>query len=553
MYALANLQDSSQEGGYAVRHSKTAITDFGQNATRNPLAAAFPVLFPYGVGSIEAERKVKLSLREHAQWALQYYDRRFAKHHSFPFVLFALVQKHEAMYSARLQMRRQEFERDNLAMASITVADLREAEAEERRKEPITNAHVRALRRHVTAANGRVVGSDSACARYRGMIWGTCLLLRGPSLWLTINPADIHDPIAQIFVGEDIDMDKFNSQLGPDSSHRAENIASNPYAAAEYFHFVVNTTLESLFGISKRGPRTNSEKGILGHLTGYFGVVEAQGRGSLHVHMLLWLSNAPNVMEMHAKLQEESFREQIRTYIKANVRAHLDDLGEHDIKSMTRNSELAYSQPPDPCQPNWAVKTHQLERQLARSQQVHTCSVGTCLRKVNGQMKCKRKAPWPLSNEDYVDNRGNWGPKRTYSYINGYCPLLLTTMRCNNDLKINMNGADTKDVAFYITAYAMKKQKKTHNLSALMASAMPYHTANPRYEDIRERNRLLLYRCINMINRETELSGPQVASYLMGYGDTFTSHNYAPLYTTSFFSAVRQKLMNALHSHENMR
>ena len=479
MYALANLQDSSQEGGYAVRYGKTPITDFGQNATQNPLAAAFLVLFPYGIGGVEAERKVKLSLREHAQWALQYYDRRFAMHHSFPFVLFALVQKREAMYSARLQMCRQEFERDNLAMASITVADLRQAEAEERRKEPITNTHVRALRRHVTAANGRVVGSDAARARYRGMIWGTCLLLGGPSLWLTINPADVDDPIAQIFVGEDINMDNFNTLFGPDSNHHAENIMSNPYAAAEYFHFIINTTLETLFGISKWGPRTKSENGVLGHLTGYFGVVEAQGRGSLHVHMLLWLANAPNVKEMHTMLQEEGFRDQIRTYIKANVRAHLDDLGEQDIKSMPRNSELAYSRPPDPRQPDWKAKTHQLERQLARSQQVHTCTFGTCLRKVNGQIKCKRKAPWALSNEDYVDNRGNWGPKRTYGYINGYCPLLLTTMRCNNDLKINTNGVDTKDVAFYITAYATKKQKKTHNLSALMASAMPYHTANP--------------------------------------------------------------------------
>ena len=104
MFALANLYDNSHEGGYVVCHSKTAINDFGQTASQtgnpNPLAVAFPALFPYGEGGIEAERKAKLSLHEHAQWALQYYDRHFATHHSFPFVLFALVQKREAMYSA---------------------------------------------------------------------------------------------------------------------------------------------------------------------------------------------------------------------------------------------------------------------------------------------------------------------------------------------------------------------------------------------------------------------------------------------------------------------
>jgi len=59
MYALANLYDNSQEGGYVVRHSMRAINDFSQTATqtgtRNPLAAAFPILFPYGVGGIEAD------------------------------------------------------------------------------------------------------------------------------------------------------------------------------------------------------------------------------------------------------------------------------------------------------------------------------------------------------------------------------------------------------------------------------------------------------------------------------------------------------------------
>lgn len=69
-HALANLFKASEEGGYAVRHSMRPINDFGENATENgalnPLAAAFPVLFPYGVGGIEAERQTKVSVRDHA-------------------------------------------------------------------------------------------------------------------------------------------------------------------------------------------------------------------------------------------------------------------------------------------------------------------------------------------------------------------------------------------------------------------------------------------------------------------------------------------------------
>ncbi|KIO04742.1 hypothetical protein M404DRAFT_52669, partial [Pisolithus tinctorius Marx 270] len=280
--ALANFNDNTQEGGYVVRHGNAPINDFPPSmqspAMWNPLGTAFPVLFPYGRGAIEAERPVNISLREHCKWAMQYHDCHFAMHHLFPFVLFALMQKRETMQSAHLQMRRKDFERDTLALTSITIADLKHVAAQEARHEPISNAWVRALRRHVTAVNGRVLGSDSAQASYHSMIWGTCLMLGGPSLWLTINPVDIHDPIAQIFAGEDIDLNEFNAHLGPDSNRCAENIAANPYAASRYFHFIIHTVLETLFGIRRLGNKTKSQVGVLGQVAGYFGVVEAQGR-----------------------------------------------------------------------------------------------------------------------------------------------------------------------------------------------------------------------------------------------------------------------------------
>ncbi|KIN99282.1 hypothetical protein M404DRAFT_30530 [Pisolithus tinctorius Marx 270] len=235
--ALANLNDEMQEGGYVVHHGITPIRDFttplNSATTQNPLGAAFPMLFPYGTGTIEADHPVK--------------------------------------------MRRKDFKRDTLALSSITVADLQNAAAEEAQQQLISNTWVWALRHHVMAANGRMLGSDNGHAGYCSMIWGTCLLLGGPSLWLTINPVDLHNPIAQVFAGENIDLNHFNSQLGPDSNRHAENIAMNPYAAVQYFDLTIHTVLETLFGIHNRSNQMLSDVGILGHVTVYFGVVKAQG------------------------------------------------------------------------------------------------------------------------------------------------------------------------------------------------------------------------------------------------------------------------------------
>lgn len=80
----------------------------------------------------------------------------------------------------------------------------------------------------------------------RSKIWSTAAVLGPPSVWLTANFCDIHDPIAQIFAGEDIDMDAFVRTLGPDRTKRAKNVAADPYAAAKFFDFMANTMLETL-------------------------------------------------------------------------------------------------------------------------------------------------------------------------------------------------------------------------------------------------------------------------------------------------------------------
>ena len=59
-------------------------------------------------------------------------------------------------------------------------------------------------------------------------------------------------------------------------------------------------------------------------------------------------------------------------------------------------------------------------------EQVHTCHPCRCLVVDRfGESHCKRHAPFPCSEEDYVNEKGNWGQKRLYVYINGWIPGIL--------------------------------------------------------------------------------------------------------------------------------
>ena len=221
-------------------------------------------------------------------------------------------------------MRRSNFAADAALLSTITAADLTRAAEDESAGRPISSSAVRLLKKRVHATATRVSGSDASRIALRSQIWSTSAWLNPPNLWITINPDDLHDPIAQIFVGEQIDMDAFAHTMGPDKVRRAQSIASDGYAAARFFHFAISTVLETLFGVRVRpGGRLESKMGILGRVSAYFGTVESQGRGTLHLHLLVWLEGSPTPSEMQAWLKDPTFRERVKRYIRENFRAHI--------------------------------------------------------------------------------------------------------------------------------------------------------------------------------------------------------------------------------------
>ncbi|OCH93889.1 hypothetical protein OBBRIDRAFT_723907 [Obba rivulosa] len=244
---------------------------------------------------------------------------------------------------------------------------------------------------------------------------------------------------------------------------------------------------------------------------------------------------------MHELLQSEAFRARIVAYIQANLRAHVNGLETwEDIKNIPNETDIAYARPPNPDAPDYTDQLADFERRLVRSQQLHTCDLRRCLvPDRRGYFRCKRRAPFELSDTDSISASGEWKQKCTYEYLNGWIPGILLNARCNNDGKLLTNGADTKNCTYYITKYALKKQLKHFNMSAVMAKGYAYHVERSSYtESLRDHQRLLLFRLVHTLNREQELAAPMVISYLMGWGDVYRSHHYSVVYWSSFLKAL---------------
>jgi len=272
----------------------------------------------------------------------------------------------------------------------------------------------------------------------------------------------------------------------------------------------------------------------------YIGTVEAQGRGTLHLHLLLWLKGALSLADMLRALKHEDFHSKVQDYIKSVIKADIDNLDTPEIISrIPKEASVSYLRPLDPQIADEAAMTLQ-EHKTARTVQLHQCSVTTCLIVIKGRLQCKRRAPFPLSVEDWVKETGAWGPKRFCAYLNNWNPTMMKAIRANHDFKLIMNGVETNIITWYITNYMTKKQQRSSNISALLAKRLAFHNTQAVDQgDLNSLNKRLIQHCANALTRDMEFSAPEIIAYLMGWGDRYESHIFTNIYWDAIEGALK--------------
>jgi len=226
-HALSNCVDRNPADDFSVRRGSAFINEYarldaegqqtdGGPGTLNHLLGCFPTLFPYGLGGFEVPRTVDVPYETHIRWAIQYADKHFRRDYHFLFQVFGVMQKCQVCRSAILQIRQPSFLVQKNLISCLTPTELVAASHKETRGVPYSNLGVCALRKQLSIVRTRVDGTDEFRQSVRSKVWSTNLIHNPPNLWMTINPADTHDPIAQVMTGAMIDLDKFCHTAGPD-------------------------------------------------------------------------------------------------------------------------------------------------------------------------------------------------------------------------------------------------------------------------------------------------------------------------------------------------
>lgn len=174
--------------------------------------------------------------------------------------------------------------------------------------------------KEVQVVTSHVSGSSTAWVVICNEIHGLMVHLGLPSFFITINLADIYNPLVKFLTGADIDPDNMLDKDVPKYWDQELLIAENPVLGAQFFNIIMKGFIKSILGFD---PDQECMDGrLLGVIKGYYGCVESQGHSTLHCHMLIWVEgrlNPNEIWEKVMKVDEEAFHQWLLAFLDDKI------------------------------------------------------------------------------------------------------------------------------------------------------------------------------------------------------------------------------------------
>ena len=202
-------------------------------------------------------------------------SRRFQRHPNFVLLTFDVSRRNHSIAQSTIQTKSKYWADTERILATLTPEELRHAASRAEAHQPIENSAVRTLLRSVSRIGGHALGSDSRKFNMFSQLKSSIVYHGFPVIYMTLNPGEKFSPLALSYAGVPIDMSSFEPQLF-ELSRRSKILLQNPLAVVTYFHNTVRTILATIV-----------KGGLFGEVKHHFGVIEYQGRGTPHIHMLV--------------------------------------------------------------------------------------------------------------------------------------------------------------------------------------------------------------------------------------------------------------------------
>jgi hypothetical protein len=420
----------------------------------------FPTLFPNGEHGFDEPRDVKLTMKKYFMSRLCNKDNRFATNMEYLFYAQFLTEFKQVSDNINIALRKATVQ----TSASITAGQLKD---DEYRKELIQSEQGYQFLQTIR-------GSPSYCKK---ILYDLLAMIKqlGKFTWfLTLSAADLRWPETMRVIAAQHNVSLTDEEIKNMTwEERCSWIRKNPVTAARQFEYRVQQFIKHII-----------LNGVLGNISDYFYRVEFQQRGSPHVHMVLWSSDAPDFQNS----DDEELASFIDSYICCNLPSEQEDeelynlvnslqrhVHSHTCRKTGKKCRFGYPRPP-------ADKTVICREGKDISEIDANIKPKEVLHKVFDTIMEQEVAGLPLSEvlklanisyDTYMYALKNFKscnavvhqrePKDVY--INNYNPDILKTWQANIDLQY---VCDPYSCVMYIASYITKPE---HELGELLTAA----------------------------------------------------------------------------------
>ncbi|KAK3917404.1 ATP-dependent DNA helicase RRM3 [Frankliniella fusca] len=386
------------------------------------IAQAFPCLYPTGEGDLRSPRDIIIKPSTYFKHMIRYHDERFAKHPRYRFFALNSMMRWTALSDGNM------FVEQNPEYGSMTVKELKD-------KLKVDSKVLSKIMFH-----GRNIRGTKAFWRARSKeLVEMVEQLKLPTLFFTLSAADLHWPELFAILSPDED------QITMTEGRRRQLIQENPVIVDTFFL----DRVESFIDLVLR-PKFNVKD--------FWFRIEYQHRGSPHVHGVLWLSDAPDVLKLNSMSSEE-LEEIVKYYDNLICTIHPD-----------------VNCPPavlHPCRTflSEAVNMRTDLAELLNKVQRHSCSSSYCIRKnkKTGVTECRFKFPFEMETVSQLklNESGSYEllTARNDELLNKYNKYIIQSWRANMDISPCLSK---EALLSYLTKYVTKSEVKSRHLEETM-------------------------------------------------------------------------------------
>lgn len=519
------------------------------------LSWLFPHLDPWGIGGfLHPLRKHFISVEQQVKHLLQVDGGLFQNDSQFAFIFYNILRKQAVSHAMRFTTS---YKQHSTIIKKLMQIDpellnqLKENFEKDALYKPINDKEksILQLLASVSVLARNIPGSDGYKITQRNRIRGLIYQKSTPTLFVTLNPADVDNPIVRLFAGEDINVDDITRGEDMDSWHRKLLAAQNPAACALFFDMMIKNFIKIIL-------RFGNESGLYGKCTSYYATVEAQGKGTLHCHMLIWLYGHPSPQELRNRiLSSPAYATAVTKWMESSIRNEFLQLDKDVLKSCKgpklREKHTLVGNPHPGSIATPKIISYKGENGMLQFWRDYVGQVNLLLHTYNwhnhsftcwkylhrngkkSDANCRMRINGDINEQTIIDpGSGVINLRRLHPWIAPYTDLVLYLLKCNMDIKFVGSGEAAKAFLFYVTDYITKPSLPVYQGIAALCYAL--RRSREKFvadEDLNSKENIhsAIITTVNSMMGKHEISHQQVMSYLIGGGDYYTPEEFTVL------------------------